>query len=81
MSTIIDQSLNGFSFNSGHKDMIKKTKKKTMPKLRLEFILIFELFCINHYCIFFKLIINSVVYFNDLPLTVTNLNKDVFTKL
>ena len=49
MATKIDQTLNGFSFVTGHRDIIKKTKKKTIPKLRFEFTLIFELFRIFHF--------------------------------
>ena len=47
----IDQILNALSFATGHRDIIKKTKKKTIPKLRFEFTLIFELFRISHFYI------------------------------
>jgi hypothetical protein len=48
IATKIDQTLNGFSLVKGHRDIIKKTKKKTIPKLRFELILYFELFRIIH---------------------------------
>ena len=58
MATIMDQTLNVFSYNRGHKDMIKKTKKKTIPKLRFEFILILEFFCI---CIIVSFLYRSLI--------------------
>ena len=45
IETINDQYLNSFSSNKGQIDIIKKTTKKTMPKLLFEPILI--LFCFN----------------------------------
>ena len=45
IETIKAQYLNSFSSNKGQIDIIKKTTKKTMPKLLFEPILI--LFCFN----------------------------------
>ena len=53
MATKIDQILNGFSLIKGHRDIIKKTKKNTIPKLRFELILIFVLFRIFYFYINF----------------------------
>ena len=53
MAIKIDQTLSGFSFIKGHRDIIKKTKKKTIPKLRFELILIFVLFRIFYFYINF----------------------------
>ena len=39
IAIIIDQNLGMPSYISGHKDMIKKTTKKTKPKLRFELVL------------------------------------------
>ena len=42
-ATKIAHILKELSFNNGHKDIIKNTKKKTKPKLRFELILILDL--------------------------------------
>ena len=42
IAIMIDQNLNGPSFNKGHKLIIKNTKKNTKPKFRFEPILILD---------------------------------------
>ena len=43
IAVIMDQILNGSSFNKGHKLIIKNTKKNTKPKFRFELIFGFGL--------------------------------------
>ena len=51
---ITDQILTSPLFNKGQEAIIKKTTKKTIPKLLFELILILDLFCMVFYMIILK---------------------------